>query len=80
MKEDSRAATTVMAARAIGRYKDEGNRIDQIDESMKRKKFTEAGLTDRSERPTTHRLLAPMERRKEREERLHRARKGRSSH
>jgi len=47
---------------------------------MKRRKFAESGLTDRSERPTSHRLFAPMERRKTREERLHRARYDRSTH
>ena len=46
---------------------------------MKRRKFTEAGLTDRSERPTSHELFAPMERRKQREEKRHRARSERSS-
>jgi hypothetical protein len=47
---------------------------------MKRRSFVEAGLTDRSERPTSYRLFAPMERRKAREERLHRARSERASH
>jgi hypothetical protein len=46
---------------------------------MKRRKFTEPGLTDRSERPTSHALFAPMERRKAREEKVHRARARRSS-
>jgi hypothetical protein len=42
------------------------------------------GLTDRSERPTTHALFAPMEREKQREEkalrkRLRRSRRARKS-
>jgi hypothetical protein len=35
----------------------------------------EPGLTDRSERPTSHRLFAPMEKRKQREEHRLRVRK-----
>ena len=45
--------------------------------------FRDSGLTDRSERPTTHRLFAPMERKKQREENrlrvMKRRQKGRST-
>ena len=36
---------------------------------MRPRKFRDSGLTDRSERPTTHALFAPTEERKAREER-----------
>ena len=42
---------------------------------MKDSKIREAGLTDRSERPTTHARFAPTEARKEREERRLRQRR-----
>jgi hypothetical protein len=45
---------------------------------MKDRKFRDSGLTDRSERPTSHTLFAPMEARKQRlEDRLRRRRRSR---
>jgi hypothetical protein len=42
---------------------------------MKDRKVRDEGLTDRSERPTSHTLFAPLEAKKEREERRLRQRR-----